>query len=422
MNPVVNQPDVQIMKLTARLPARDWLHRCSGRLAVPIVLALLAFATSASVTRGDEQPPADKPAAQAARAAEPAQAKLDEQAIRQKLIARTDFKFEKTPFAEVIEKVSEQHGVPIRLDDAALKRQGVTRNQLINVSLAKFTLGGALTQLLKPLKLHFQVVDGALLVTDVPEADLPKGPPARVIIRAAPAQPADPAVDAQLLQQQQQFSRQFQAIAKSELHFARKICEPTAEQFQQLRGDVEQTLKETLEQQTDRQKKMVAQRRNQPQAVQLDLNASAKLARDAVARSVKARLSAEQSDRFYEELAQRTLDRRETAAHNFVARLDEELILSAEQRSQITVALLARWDDSWCQSLQTFMYDEQSLPNLPEAQIVKFLNPAQKKIWPTIPKNQGTMVFGGGFFGAMLGEDIFGDADGDLPAAAVREE
>jgi hypothetical protein len=364
----------------------------------------------------------DGPAEKDRQAAE--KSKLDAAAIKEKLVARTTLKADAMPLAEALDKLGEQHGIPIRFDDEALKRQGVTREQAISTSFTNFTLRTALVKVLRPLKLQFQVLDGAILITDA-QAE-PEQPQARAV-RAAAAQPAavaaaDVIIDA-LQGQQQQFARQYRSIARSELHLARKICEPTAEQFQQLREDVEQTLRATLEQQTDRQKKVVAQRRGQQQALQLDMNNCAKLARDAVAHAVKAQLSAEQADRFSAELAQRAVDRRETAAHNFVARLDQELVLSVDQRTQITAALLARWDDSWCQSLQMFMYDEQGLPNLPEAQIAKFLSPAQKKIWTTIPKNQGTVFFGGGFLGGLLGNDVFGDVDidADVPAA-VREE
>jgi hypothetical protein len=347
--------------------------------------------------------------------------KLDAAAIKEKLVARTTLKADAMPLKEALDKLGEQHGIPIRFDDEALKRQGVTREQAINTSFSNFTLRTALVKVLRPLKLQFQVVDGAILVTDAPAE---QDPPARAA-RAAPmvaVAPADAVIDA-LQGQQQQFARQYRSIARSELHLARKVCEPTSEQFRQLGEDVEQALKETLEQQADRQRKVIAQRRGQQQALQLDMNNSAKLARDAVAHAVKERLSAGQADRFSAELAQRAVDRRETAAHNFVSRLDQELVLSVEQRAQITAALLARWDDAWCQSLQMFMYDEQGLPNLPDQQIAKFLSPAQKKILTTIPKNQGTVFFGGGFLGGLLGIDVFGDVDidADVPAAA-REE
>jgi hypothetical protein len=400
------------------------VRRAAIAARLSLVLALLLVVPSVVPLCGDEPPPADKPAAKAAPAADAPRKKLDEKALRQKLLARTDLKVDKSPLGQVLEKLGEQHEIPIRIDAAALKRQGVTRNQLITVSVTNFALREALKHILKPLNLQFQVADGEILVTDAEAEEVakpaqrPPGAPVPVAVVAADEQ----AVNLAQQQQQQQFSRQFRTIASSELHLARAVCEPTAEQLEALREDVEQSLKESLQQQTERQKRTVAMRRGQQHVFQIDLNSSAKLARDAVARAVKARLSSEQADRFNAELAQRAVDRREAAAHNFVARLDQELVFSAEQRSQVTAALLARWDDSWCQSLQMFIYDEQSLPNLPEPQIVKFLSPAQKKIWLTIPKNQGNVVFGGGFMGGLLGEDIFADVEGDPPDGAAREE
>ncbi len=145
------------------------------------------------------------------------------------------------------------------------------------------------------------------------------------------------------------------------------------------------------------------------------------LARDRLASAVKTCLSAEQAARFQEELDKRTLDRRRSAAGVLVARLDREMILSAKQREQITESLLAHWNDAWCSSLQNFIYNDQFFPNIPDAHVVKFLNDAQKKIWPTIPKNQG-QVFGVGIMGGMFGEEVLWNEDeADAPAKAQNE-
>jgi hypothetical protein len=145
------------------------------------------------------------------------------------------------------------------------------------------------------------------------------------------------------------------------------------------------------------------------------------LARDRLAKAVKTCLTAEQAARFEEELDKRTQDRRRSAAHNLVARLDREMILSATQREQITESLLAHWNDAWCSSLQMFIYNDQFFPNIPDAHVVKFLNDTQKKIWPTIPKNQGAM-FVNGFMGGMFGDEVLWNEDeADAPAKGPGE-
>ena len=92
-------------------------------------------------------------------------------------------------------------------------------------------------------------------------------------------------------------------------------------------------------------------------------------------------MPAEQATLYQEERAKRSASRKQLIVRNLVARLDHELVLSAEQRDQLSESLSSHWDDAWGQSLEMFMYDYAVLPPIPDQYIAPYLSEAQKRIW-----------------------------------------
>ena len=323
-------------------------------------------------------------------------------------------KVDKVPLQEVVKKLSDFHEVPIRLDPDALKKANVSLDAPVTVTIENYTLSAALKHVLKDFGLHFGPIDGVIVITNTPPEPEP-GEPVTVAVPAAVVAGILGGNDAQQLQ----LTREYQAALRAELNFARHVCQPTPEQFQSLREELAKDLKV----QPPQPNAPLGRGGVQRQVRNAQMVNPVQLARDRLAQAVKTSLSAEQATRFQEELDKRTLDRRRAAAHNLVARLDREMVLSETQREQITESLLSHWNDAWCSSLQMFMYNDQFFPNIPDAHVVKFLNDAQKKIWPTIPKNQGAM-FNGGFMGGMFGQEILWDADEPeaAPADAAGKE
>ncbi len=127
--------------------------------------------------------------------------------------------------------------------------------------------------------------------------------------------------------------------------------------------------------------------------------------------ALKSRLPAEQAARYQAELTKRIATRKRVALRNLVARLDHDMILSPDQRDKISESLGAHWDDSWDQSIEMFMNDNNYLPPISDRLVAPFLNESQVKIWKTIPKYQG---FFGGFGimgGIMMNNDPLEDED-----------
>lgn len=234
---------------------------------------------------------------------------------------------------------------------------------------------------------------------------------AKVSVKAVPAPKAvGIAVRPNADGQAQQYMQQFRPILRAEYHIVRVVCRPDAEQRKAIARDGEQTLREAASKYVDmmRRPMTVAQRAEAEPRRQI---------RAGLAKSVKARLPAEMVRKYEEEIAKRDASRKQLAVRNLVARLDRDLVLSPDQRDKIAESLGAHWDDSWCQSIEMFMYDYQFLPPIPDQYVAPFLNDPQKGIWRGIQKVYG---FWGGF--GMMGGIMVDDPLEDEELKAARLE
>ena len=224
---------------------------------------------------------------------------------------------------------------------------------------------------------------------------------------------------------EQQFLQQFRQLSKTELSFVRAVCQPNAEQSKKIKAASEAALKTAVKKFAEIQKKMQQGVRAGEQPEWPDPR---KLMSDALLKSVKESMSAEQAKRYEVELEKRAAARKRAALLNFVAKLDKDLVLTADQRGKLTEALDKNWKDSWCQQLEVFMYGDSYFPALPDAQVIPVLTDKQKQIWNGIPKQQNQIWgwAGGGFVQAveLEAEDavIVKEAKPDEPAKdEVRE-
>jgi len=360
--------------------------------------------------------------------------KVDAKTIFRKLNARTDIKADKTPLNEVVAQLSKRHGIPIKLDEAALKKAGVTLNVPITASIKNFTLSAALNQILKDLKLHHGVKDGVLLITagdepvrvDEEEAEV-VNPPVRVlaprIVRAAPAVPVPVMFDAaaplaDVAAMEKQFTRKFRAALRNELGFVESVCEPTKEQMDQIREVLEKYRADQVKKYTGVQKRPGGNRAGRNGPVQIGAFPDPrKMVRDSVARTVKTNLSGEQVARFEGEIEKRNADRSRAAIHNLVALMDKDLTLSGEQREKLTQSLSANLNATWLQQFEMLLQQGSLVvpSNIPPKLVESILNATQKTIWRRTQanNNQGNQVMIQGGFGVGIGfVDIMGDDDG----------
>jgi hypothetical protein len=212
--------------------------------------------------------------------------------------------------------------------------------------------------------------------------------------------------------QAQQFIQQFRPIFRVEYYFIRNICDLTPDQRRQLAREGERAVKDAARQFAELQQKMM-QGGWRPGTQYPDPH---KVLEEVLSKSVTGLLSPGQQARFKEELEKRNANRKQVVLDNLVAKLDQDLVLSAEQRGKISECLSSHWDEAWCQSLNMLMNIEHYFPNIPDNLIVPFLTENQQKSWRRIPKNQN--VFWGFSFDVNMENDPLDDPE----LAEARQE
>ena len=203
--------------------------------------------------------------------------------------------------------------------------------------------------------------------------------------------------------QVQQMMMQFRPILRAEFHVIRVACRPTPEQRKAIAQAAEQTLR-------DATKKYVESMRRPMTAAQRAANDPRRLIEEGLVQAIKSQLPAEQVARYQEELTKRAAGRKRLALRNLVARLDHDLVLSPDQRDKLSESLSAHWDDSWGQSLEMFLYDNNYFPPISDQYVAPFLNESQKKIWRGTQRFQ--RFFGGfGMMGGVMDNDPLEDEE-----------
>lgn len=96
---------------------------------------------------------------------------------------------------------------------------------------------------------------------------------------------------------------------------------------------------------------------------------------------MKPILSAEQYDLYLEESKQRDEFEREVAIDIAVEMIDSKLVLTSEQRAEITQKLLQGWKQVDFQWMQSYQNNPQYLPTMPAALIDPVLTPTQRNLW-----------------------------------------
>ncbi|HEY2156246.1 MAG TPA: hypothetical protein VGH33_11490 [Isosphaeraceae bacterium] len=213
--------------------------------------------------------------------------------------------------------------------------------------------------------------------------------------------------------QVRQFTQQFRPAMRAEYYFIRTVCAPTAEQRRLIARDGEKALREASKAYAEVQGRPVQFRNGR--ATYPDPR---RLLEDGMAKAVKPILTPDQAAKYQAESEKRTADRRQAVITTLVAKLDQDLILSPEQREKIAAAMAEHWDDSWCQSLETLLYGDQFFPRLPDNVVVPSLDPKQRDIWHGQRSNQSFFF---GFVGNMLPEED-PQEDKELIAARVEAE
>jgi len=200
----------------------------------------------------------------------------------------------------------------------------------------------------------------------------------------------------------QQFIPQGRPLIRAEIHIAMSVCEPTKDQREKINREGERILKEVATKYAEAQMRM-----NQGQWRGGTMLEPRKMAVEGIEMALKPILTPEQMSRYREEIAKRDVDRKQVAVRSLVARLDQILVLSSDQRAKLVETLMANWNDSWGHSLEQFLtsYDERYLPMVPDQAVIPILNDLQKKVYQGTQKISANFFGNFGFHGGMMIEE-----------------
>jgi hypothetical protein len=106
-----------------------------------------------------------------------------------------------------------------------------------------------------------------------------------------------------------------------------------------------------------------------------------KLTRDILLKSMKEHTNLAQQIRYRAELAKRLAHQRLAAREMLIARIDRILILSSDQRAQLSRVLDANWDDEWGAIVDIQHDDGSPFPAIPYRLILPILHPNQQRVW-----------------------------------------
>ncbi len=185
-------------------------------------------------------------------------------------------------------------------------------------------------------------------------------------------------VDGNVLNLAQQALPQFTRLMTAELSFINRTCDLNLEQRKKIKAASDTCLKAAVRHYAMGQRGMMVGWEGRAQPTLPDPN---ELVHQALAKVLKETLRPEQQSAYDSEIAKREAFRRRVAIDNIVAILDERLILTIEQRRQLTESLDKNWQPGWVQSIEMLMNSNQYLPSIPDQFVAPALNEEQRQVW-----------------------------------------
>jgi len=134
------------------------------------------------------------------------------------------------------------------------------------------------------------------------------------------------------------------------------------------------------------------------------------LIEDELAQAMSGLLSPGQQARYKEEIEKRAASRKQVVIDNLVAKLDQDLVLSSEQRARLAEALATAWNDAWGLPLQMLRNLDNYFPNIPDKVITPILTDNQREVWGRIPRRQN-VIHGFSLGGAVMDNDPLDDPE-----------
>ncbi len=194
-----------------------------------------------------------------------------------------------------------------------------------------------------------------------------------------------------------QARKQLRSLYKVELAYANRICDMSPQQREQVAVAAVESIDVFM--------KKLSKKKNRRAQGGGFIAGQAALSVDQLAtvqaeikKLVDTNLRPEQAARYLDEITKRDKRFQQATVQFFVARIDEKLRLTEEQRTKLQKALEDNWRDQYGQTVEVLMINPQFVPQVSSGSLMAILDDYQKDVWRTLqrigPQHAG--IFGRG--------------------------
>lgn len=194
-----------------------------------------------------------------------------------------------------------------------------------------------------------------------------------------------------------QVRKQLRQLYKVELAYANRICDMSPQQREQVAVAAVESIGVFM--------KKLSKNKNRRARGGGFINGQAALSVDQratvqaeIKKLVDTNLRPEQAAQYLDEITKREKRFQQATVQFFVARIDEKLRLTEEQRTKLQKALEDNWRDQYGQTVEVLMMNPQYVPQVSSGSLMAILDDYQKDVWRTLqrigPQHAG--IFGRG--------------------------
>ena len=194
-------------------------------------------------------------------------------------------------------------------------------------------------------------------------------------------------VDPQVLALEKQYRSQFNRLLIVEIAFMRRACNPSSDQRKVLVKEGKRCAADVLRKCAIAQHNM-RQRRRVGRGT-FTMPDPRKLLNKQLVEVAKKTLPPDKYEKYRQESERRAASRKLAIVHYMIARADDHLMLSAEQRVQLEKILTKHYQDEWEPHMPIWMSNPHLTPKIPDGRILPILNKHQRTAWRNVP-NRGT--------------------------------
>jgi hypothetical protein len=222
--------------------------------------------------------------------------------------------------------------------------------------------------------------------------------------------------------QAEQFAQQMRPNLLTELSFVRQMCDLKPAQRPKIKAAAEAGLKLAAKQYTERNFRrrgavIGAFVGNMPDAAD-----PRQTIYDALIKEMRDTLTPEQMAHYTDEHAKREANRKRAAVLSMVAQLDSALLLTGEQREEITAEISRKWQPKWENWLRMQSSNQYFPPGI-EPLIAPKLNEDQRAVWRTFQKAEfGWFPGVVGFHARDSTDDNWWNGEPEKPDADVKKK